>query len=188
MPIGLPSQRPEPKSAWTLSSSPIERTIAPEFAATGRWSTRSLPGKDGPNSGQPTRAAEARATSSIAAKVWRAGGWASVREVGRVHEVVAQREDHRLDVGGHARAVERLERAGDDVQPPVQLEVEAGGDVVGDRDLAPGVAGAAAQQHPPVRLADGLPVDRVHEVRSAQRARLEMTLEVVLGALGTEAV
>jgi len=78
--------------------------------------------------------------------------------------------------------------AGDDVQPPVQLEVEAGGDLVGDGHLTPGVAGAAAQQHPPVRVADGLPVDRIHEVRSAHRARLEMLLGVELVALRSESV
>jgi hypothetical protein len=65
MPIGLPSQRPDPKSAWKWSSSPIERTIASEPAATGRRSTRSLVVKLGPNSGQPAMAA-ATATPSIA--------------------------------------------------------------------------------------------------------------------------
>src|SRR5215216_5827778 len=69
---------------------------------------------------------------------------ASVSEVRRVHETVAEREDHRLDLGGHTRALQPLDRAGEDIQPPVELEVEAGGDRVGDGDLTPRVAGAAA--------------------------------------------
>lgn len=40
MPIGRPSQRPEPKSAWTFPPAPIDPTIADEFPATGRRSTR----------------------------------------------------------------------------------------------------------------------------------------------------
>ncbi len=40
MPIGPPSQRPDPKSAWTLSPAPIDPTIAEEFLATGSASTR----------------------------------------------------------------------------------------------------------------------------------------------------
>ncbi len=40
MPIGRPSHVPEPKSACTVSSSPIERTMASELAATGSASTR----------------------------------------------------------------------------------------------------------------------------------------------------
>ncbi len=40
IPIGPPSQSPEPKSAWTWSPTPIERTIASEPAATGSLSTR----------------------------------------------------------------------------------------------------------------------------------------------------
>ena len=35
IPIGAPSQSPEPKSACTLPPAPIERTISSEFAATG---------------------------------------------------------------------------------------------------------------------------------------------------------
>ena len=53
-------------------------------------------------------------------------------------------------------------------------------DRVGHRDLTPGVAGAAAQQHPPVRVADGLPVDGVHEVAAAHRAGLEVQLGIWL--------
>src|SRR6476619_1758298 len=40
IPIGAPSQSPEPKSAWTLPFAPIERTISSELAATGSVSTR----------------------------------------------------------------------------------------------------------------------------------------------------
>ena len=40
IPIGPPSQSPEPKSACTWSPTPIERTIASESAATGSLSTR----------------------------------------------------------------------------------------------------------------------------------------------------
>src|SRR4051812_614502 len=176
MPIGLPSQSPEPKSACTWSSSPIERTIASERAATGRWSTRWFVGSDAPNSGQPAIAAAVTAAGSTPGS-----DSASLREIRRVDQTVAEREDHRLDFGGHTRAVEPLERAGDDVHPAVELEVEAGGDVVGHGDLTPGVAGAAAQQHPPVRVGDRLPVDRVHEVPSTHRARHEVLIRV--GAL-----
>src|SRR3954452_4979331 len=182
MPIGLPSQRPEPKSAWKWSPRPIERTIAPELAATGRRSTRSLVVKLGPNSGQPAIAA-VTATPSIAG--YSSG---SAREVRRVHETVAQRLDHRLDLGDHPLAVELVQRSGDRVQPAVELEVEARGDRVGDGHLAPGVAGAAAQQHPPVRVADGLPVDGVHVVAAAHRAGLELQLEVGLGASAPEPI
>jgi hypothetical protein len=67
IPIGRPSQRPDPKSAWKVSSSPIERTMVVESGATGAWSTRWLVAKLGPNSGQPAIAAAAAATGSIAA-------------------------------------------------------------------------------------------------------------------------
>src|SRR5215217_7344415 len=40
IPIGAPSQSPEPKSACTLPFAPIERTISSELAATGNASTR----------------------------------------------------------------------------------------------------------------------------------------------------
>ena len=40
MPIREPSQSPEPKSAWTGESSPIERIIVAESGATGSRSTR----------------------------------------------------------------------------------------------------------------------------------------------------
>ena len=48
-----------------------------------------------------------------------------------------------------------------------QLRVVALGHRVGDRQLARGDAAAAAQVHPPALLADGLPVDRAHEVPPA---------------------
>ena len=44
MPIGEPSQRPEPKSAWSPVSVPIEPMIAAEFWATGSLSTRRFHG------------------------------------------------------------------------------------------------------------------------------------------------
>src|ERR671935_1623062 len=40
MPIGEPSQRPEPKSACRPAARPIERISVAEFAATGSLSTR----------------------------------------------------------------------------------------------------------------------------------------------------
>jgi hypothetical protein len=40
IPIGAPSQSPEPKSGWSVSSGPIDPMIASELAATGRRSTR----------------------------------------------------------------------------------------------------------------------------------------------------
>ena len=52
IPIGAPSQSPEPKSAWTLPFAPIERTISSEFAATGSVSTRWFHGLDFGNTGQ----------------------------------------------------------------------------------------------------------------------------------------
>src|SRR2546426_1420329 len=53
MPVGLPSQRPEPKSAWTGASRPIERIIAAEFGATGSLSTRWFQGFAAGKTGQP---------------------------------------------------------------------------------------------------------------------------------------
>ena len=64
IPIGLPSQSPEPKSAWTWSSSPIERTIASESAATGSRSTRWFQGCPRERPGRRAR---------------RAGGWPRLR-------------------------------------------------------------------------------------------------------------
>ena len=52
IPIGAPSQSPEPKSAWTLPLAPIERTISSEFAATGSASTRWFHGFDFGKTGQ----------------------------------------------------------------------------------------------------------------------------------------
>src|SRR6478735_6133421 len=98
---------------------------------------------------------------------------APLGEVRRVDQTVAEREDHRLDLGGHPAAVEALDGTSHDIHPAVELEVITGGDVVGHRDLTPRVAGAAAEEHPPVRLVDGLPIDRVHEVIATHRARDE---------------
>ena len=53
IPIGPPSQRPEPKSAFSAPSTPIERTIAAESGATGSASTRWLVDQPDGNSGQP---------------------------------------------------------------------------------------------------------------------------------------
>src|SRR4051794_19761300 len=65
MPIGRPSQRPEPKSACTPSSSPIERTMASESGATGSASTRWFVEKSAGNRGQPARAALRRTAGSM---------------------------------------------------------------------------------------------------------------------------
>ena len=61
MPIGPPSHSPEPKSALSEPSSPIERTIALESRATGSESTRWLVDHVGGNSGQPAIVAAAMA-------------------------------------------------------------------------------------------------------------------------------
>src|SRR5215213_5550571 len=53
MPIGRPSQRPDPKSAWRPVPSPIEATIAAESPATGSRSTRWLVGNARGRRGQP---------------------------------------------------------------------------------------------------------------------------------------
>ena len=66
IPIGPPSQSPEPKSAWTLSPAPIAATIAAELGATGSLSTRWFQGLVAGKTGQAgacgSRAAEATAT------------------------------------------------------------------------------------------------------------------------------
>src|SRR5918996_354413 len=111
MPIGLPSQRPEPKSACTLSSSPIERTMASELEATGRWSTRWLVVKSAGNSGQPASAAAVKATGSTQ----------SAYEVGGVDEPAPQRLDQRLHLDRHGGGVDLLPGTGQDVPPAVQL-------------------------------------------------------------------
>ena len=61
MPIGPPAYRPEPKSAFSAPSTPIERTIAAESGATGSVSTRWLVEKPDGNSGQPATVAAAAA-------------------------------------------------------------------------------------------------------------------------------
>ena len=55
MPIGPPSQSPEPKSACTLWSRPMLRTSASELRATGSWSTRWFQWLSGGKSGQDAR-------------------------------------------------------------------------------------------------------------------------------------
>src|SRR5438067_538852 len=73
MPIFEPSQRPEPKSAWTPVSTPIEAMIVAEFAATGRVSTRwfqtLLAGKTGqpPSVGDGAAEPASRASKATAA-------------------------------------------------------------------------------------------------------------------------
>src|SRR5437868_784909 len=77
MPIGAPWYRPEPKSAWTGRSAPIEAISVAEFLATGRRSTRwfhgLLRGKTGqrgaPRSGRPAvdAASPTRATRNTRA-------------------------------------------------------------------------------------------------------------------------
>src|SRR4051794_15092926 len=81
MPMGPPSQRPEPKSAWTLVVAPIEATIAAESAATGSASTRWFHGFEAGDTGERLgprrrRAGAARtatsATANAAASMMRA--------------------------------------------------------------------------------------------------------------------
>src|SRR5438105_7663333 len=64
MPIGCPSQSPEPKSACTGASSPIERIIAAEFGATGSLSTRWFHGFEAGKTGQPAISGEAPGAAS----------------------------------------------------------------------------------------------------------------------------
>ena len=61
MPIGPPSQRPDPKSAFSAPSTPIERTIAAESGATGSVSTRWFVDQQDGKSGQPAMVAAAAA-------------------------------------------------------------------------------------------------------------------------------
>ena len=68
IPIGPPSQRPEPKSACMWSSAPIAATIRSDSAATGSLSTRWFQGLEAGKTGQAgacgSLAAEATATPS----------------------------------------------------------------------------------------------------------------------------
>src|ERR687893_3112982 len=57
MPIGAPSQRPEPKSACIVSLAPIERTIASERGCTGSRSTRRFQWLSAGKTGQPASTA-----------------------------------------------------------------------------------------------------------------------------------
>jgi hypothetical protein len=65
IPIGPPSQSPEPKSACMWSPTPIERTIASESAATGslstRWFQALVTGKTGHFGAEGRRSASAEA-------------------------------------------------------------------------------------------------------------------------------
>ena len=69
MPIGPPSHRPEPKSAWIEPSRPIERTIAAESGATGSVSTRWLVANEEGKSGQPASVAAAVAIGASITQV-----------------------------------------------------------------------------------------------------------------------
>src|SRR4051794_9939855 len=53
IPIRLPSQSPEPKSAWAVASRPIERIIVTESFATGSRSTATFHGLVAGNTWQP---------------------------------------------------------------------------------------------------------------------------------------
>ena len=67
IPIGAPSQSPEPKSACMLPPAPIAPTIAAESLATGSESTRSFHGLDAgkiPHFGAAARCGEAAAAAS----------------------------------------------------------------------------------------------------------------------------
>src|SRR4051794_14665070 len=78
MPIGLPSQVPEPKSGWMPRSSPIDATIASEPASTGSLSTRRFVENDDgnrrqlvaadPASGAPPPASVAAASTTAATR------------------------------------------------------------------------------------------------------------------------
>src|SRR2546421_968463 len=75
MPMLAPWYRPEPKSAWTGRSAPIEAISVAEFLATGRRSTRRFHalsrGKTGqrgaPRSGRPAVVAATASSASRAA-------------------------------------------------------------------------------------------------------------------------
>src|ERR1044071_5248165 len=88
MPIFEPSQRPEPKSAWTPTSVPIDAITCAEFAATGsvstRWFHAFVAGKSGqpPIVGDGAVAPASRATKARAA-TFTCGGVAA-REDARV--------------------------------------------------------------------------------------------------------
>ncbi len=81
IPIGPPSQSPEPKSACMWSSSPIEATSRSESGATGSLSTRWFQGLAAGNTGQAgacaSRGAEAEAapTASSIARARRAAAF-----------------------------------------------------------------------------------------------------------------
>ena len=156
------------RRASRTARSPTRRSCA-------RCSRRSAP----PSSGSATRARSptTSCTGSSASSTWRTSGSKSNRgEVGGLDQPVAQRADHRLDLLHHPLAVQLGQRAVDQVGPAIELDVEALGDLVGHRDLAPDVALAAAQAHPPGLGSDGLPVDRVDEVLAAGGAGVQIVL------------
>src|SRR5581483_3447988 len=71
MPIGCPSQRPEPKSACRPVSRPIEAISCAEFAATGSLSTRWFHGFDAGKTGQPAIVGEPAAPPPPSARAAR---------------------------------------------------------------------------------------------------------------------
>jgi hypothetical protein len=77
MPIGPPSQRPDPKSGWSPVERPIDAMIRSESAATGsvstRWFHALLAGKTGHFGAPGTRSAAAEATQTRQAATTRSG-------------------------------------------------------------------------------------------------------------------
>ncbi len=53
IPIGPPSQRPEPKSGWRWPEGPTDATICCELTATGSLSTRRFQALSAGNTGHP---------------------------------------------------------------------------------------------------------------------------------------
>src|SRR5262245_56827139 len=102
MPILLPSQSPEPKSACMWSSRPIDATIASEPAATGSESTRWFHGLEAGKTGQAgacgSGAAEEPAASAAVTTASRS------RELRTRGVSAARRPDATLERGG-ARSV-----------------------------------------------------------------------------------
>ena len=66
IPIGAPSQSPEPKSGWRPVPAPIDPMIAAESGATGRRSTRRFHGFEAGKTGQPASRGSRRRRSSRA--------------------------------------------------------------------------------------------------------------------------
>src|SRR5262249_43030913 len=86
MPIGWPSQRPEPKSAWTGASRPIAAISSAELGATGRLAERWFHGFGGGETGQP-------AIVGVGAGGPPSAGTASRRGVKRIEHRAPPRRD-----------------------------------------------------------------------------------------------